>query len=78
MTSERQRKDQRDGVGEKEKSVICECLVQLSVVAWLLTSINNSLPGIQRGRENERRGKREYTAVPQGQTLVGPILWDNM
>lgn len=64
--------------------MICECLVQLSVVAelqevaWVLASINNSLPGVQRGRENERRGKREYTAVPQGQTLVGPILWDNM
>lgn len=74
VTSERQRKDQREGVGGREKSVICECLVQLSVAAdlqeveWLLASINNSLSGVQRGQGNERRGKREYTAVPQGWT----------
>lgn len=54
--------------------MICECLVQLSVAAdlqeveWLLASINNSLSGVQRGQGNERRGKREYTAVPQGWT----------
>lgn len=63
----------RDGVGEKENSVICERLVQLPVaelqeVAWVLASINNSLPGAQGGRENERRGEREHTIVPQGQT----------
>lgn len=74
VTSERQRKDQREGVGRREESVICECLVQLSVAAdlqeveWLLDSINNSLLGVQRGQGNERRGKREYTAVPQGWT----------
>lgn len=61
-------------LGEKEKSVICECLVQLSVVAelqevaGLLASINNALSGVQRGRENERRGEREYAVRPQGQT----------
>lgn len=50
---------------ERKKSVICECLVQLSVVAELqevarvLTSINNTLSGVQRGSENERRGERQ-------------------
>lgn len=76
MTSEGERKESGDGVGvgAKEKSVICECLVQLSVVAelqevaWVLASINNALSGVQRGRENERRGEREYTVRPQGQT----------
>lgn len=74
MTSERERKEQRDRVGEKEKSVICECLVQLSVtaelqeVAGVLASINDVLSWVQRDRENERRGQREYTVRPQGQT----------
>lgn len=50
-------------VGEKrEESASCECLVQLSAVAELqdvagaLSSINNAPMGVQRSRENERRG----------------------
>lgn len=74
MTSEGKRTERRDGAGEEEESVICECLVQLSAVAelqeaaGLLASINNALSGVQRGRENERRGGREYAVGPQGQT----------
>lgn len=52
--SETKRMGQSDGDGEKEKSVICERLVQLSAaelqeVAWVLASINNSLLGALRG-----------------------------
>lgn len=56
------------------KSVICECRVQLSVVAVLqeeaevLVLINNVLSGVQGGRENERRAERQYTVRPWGQT----------
>lgn len=54
--------------------VICERPVQLSAAAELreaargLASINNSFSGVRGGRENEKRGKRGYTFVPQGQT----------
>lgn len=62
------------GRSRVEKSVICDCLVQLSVVAELqekaevLASINNVLSGLQRGTENERRAERQYTFRPLGQT----------
>lgn len=54
------------GVGEKEKSVICECLVQLSVVAELhevagvLASINNAL------RESEKMRWEEGEDIRPG------------